>query len=103
MAKNAIVTDYDDAGYPQAAAFTTSLAASGSVKTAPGRLFKAVVTTALSAAPITIYDNTAASGTILFVIPASAAAGSVYDIQLPAVNGIYASFGGTGTVTFAYS
>ena len=104
MAKQQIVTDYDDAGYPQAAAFTVSLTGTAAVKAAPGRLVKAIVTTALSAAAVTVYDNaSAASGTVLFTIPASAAAGSVYDIQLPAVNGIYASFGGTGTVTFAYS
>lgn len=104
MAKNQIVTDYDDEGFPQVAAFTASLTATGVVKSAAGRLLKAVVTTALSAAAVTIYDNAgAASGTILFVIPASAAVGAVYDINLPAVNGIYASFAGTGTVTFGYA
>jgi len=104
MAKNAIITDYDDAGFPQLASSTASLTATGTVKNGPGRLLKIVVTTALSAAAITVYDNaSAASGTILFVIPASATAGSVYDVNLPAVNGIYASFGGTGTVTFGYA
>ena len=70
----------------------------------PGRLIRIVVTTAMSAAATTIYDNaSAASGTILFVIPASATQGTVYTVDLPAVNGIYASFAGTGTVTFGYS
>ena len=104
MAKQGIVVPYDDAGFPQVAAFTTSLTATGTVKSSAGRLLKAIVTTALSAAAITVYDNaSAASGTILFIIPASAAQGSVYDINLPAVNGIYASFAGTGTVTFGYA
>ena len=104
MAKQGIVVPYDDAGFPQVAASTVSATATGVVKPSAGRLLKAVVTTALSAAAITIYDNASTnSGTILFVIPASAAAGSVYTIDLPAVNGIYASFGGTGTVTFGYA
>lgn len=104
MAKNGIITDYDDAGYPSIAASTVSLTATGVVKNAPGRLIRIVVTTAMSAAATTIYDNaSAASGTILFVIPASATQGTVYTVDLPAVNGIYASFAGTGTVTFGYS
>ena len=104
MAKNQIATPYDDAGFPAQAALTVSATATGVIKPSAGRLFKAVVTTALSAAAVTIYDNaSAAAGTILFVIPASAAAGSVYDINLPAAAGIYASFAGTGTVTFGYA
>lgn len=51
-----------------------------------------------------MYDNaSAASGTVLMVIPGATAAGTVYDINLPAVNGIYASFAGTGGITFGYS
>lgn len=104
MAKQQIVTEYDDASFPQVAAFTVSLTGTGAVKGSAGRLLKISVTTGLSAAAVTIYDNpSAASGTVLFVIPASAPAGSVYDVNLPAVNGIYASFAGTGTVTFGYS
>lgn len=104
MAKNQIITDYDDAGFPQVAASTISLTATGPVKAAAGRLHKISVTTALSAAAVTVYDNaSAASGTVLFIIPASAAQGSVYDVNLPAVNGIFASFAGTGTVTFGYA
>jgi hypothetical protein len=93
MAKNAIVTDYDDAGYPQVAADTVSLAYSAMpavVKAAPGRLHKVIVTTATASGAITIYDNASTnSGTILLVIPAAATAGTIYDVQLPAANGIY--------------
>ena len=104
MAKQAIVVPYDDAGFPAYAATTLSLTATGVVKASPGRLLKVIITTTMSAAATTIYDNaSAASGTILFVIPASATAGTIYDIQLPAVNGIYASFAGTGTVTFGFA
>lgn len=104
MAKNQVTTPYDDAGYPSLAASTVSLTATGAVKPSAGRLLKVVVTTAMSAAATTIYDNaSAASGTILFVVPASAAVGNVYTIDLPAVNGIYASFAGTGTITIGYA
>lgn len=103
MAKQQIVTEYDDGGFPQAAAFTESLTASGAVKGSAGRLLKMVVTVALSAA-VTVYDNAgAASGTVLFATTATPAAGTVYDVNLPAVNGIYASFAGTGTITFGYA
>lgn len=104
MAKNQLATPYDDAGFPALAAFTTSVTATGVVKPGAGRLLKIVVTTAMSAAATTIYDNaSAASGTILFVVPASAAVGNVYTIDLPAVNGIFASFAGTGTITIGYA
>jgi len=104
LAKQAILVPYDDAGFPSIANTTVSLTATGAVKASAGRLLKIVITTAMSAAATTIYDNaSAASGTILFVIPASATAGSVYDVNLPAANGIYASFAGTGTVTFGYA
>jgi hypothetical protein len=94
----------DAYGYPVAAAFTESLTATGAVKASPGRLASVLVTTALSAAAVTIYDNaSAASGTVLAVIPASSAIGTRIVVDLPAFTGIYASFGGTGTVVFGYS
>jgi len=109
MAKNGIVTDYDDAGFPQVAAETVSLAYSVMpevVKAAPGRLLKVVVTTATAGGAITIYDNaTTNSGTILLAIPAAAAIGTVYDVNLPAANGIYVytSAASAGVLTIGYS
>ena len=104
LAKQAILVPYDDAGFPSLASSTVSLTVTGAVKASAGRLLKVIITTTMSAAATTIYDNaSAASGTILFVIPASATAGTIYSIDLPAVNGIYASFAGTGTVTFGYA
>jgi|SRR5579871_5612384 len=82
---------------------TASLNATGVVKAMPGKLCKILVTVALSAAAITIYDNAAAaSGTIIGYIPASSGVGTLLTFDMPAENGIYASFGGTGTVTFSY-
>jgi len=105
MAGSAPVRTLVDAyGFPVAAAFAQSLSATGAVKAAPGRLASILVTTALSAAAVTIYDNpSAASGTVLAVIPASSAIGTRIVVDLPAFSGIYASFGGTGTVAFGYS
>ena len=84
---------------------TLSLNASGAVSATPGYYTGYVVTTGLSAAAVTIYDNASTnSGTILDVIPASSAAGAKGSFAKPirAKNGLYASFGGTGTVTFLY-
>jgi hypothetical protein len=107
MAKNQIVTDYDDAGFPQLAALTAVVTAPGlqTVKAASGRLLKVVVTTVTASAAITIYDNaSAASGTPLLVIPIAAAAGTVYDVNLPAANGITVqSTGATGALTVGYA
>lgn len=82
----------------------TPLTATGAVVARPAVCFGYEVTTALSAAAITVYDNaSAASGNVLFVIPASAAVGAVkFPIGIRATAGIYASFGGTGTVNFLY-
>lgn len=104
MAKNAIQTPYDDAGFPADAAFTLALTASGVVKPSAGRLLKLIVTTILGAGAVTVYDNASTnSGTVLMVIPSTTAAGTIYDVRLPAANGIYANFASTGTVLFGYS
>lgn len=109
MAQNAIKTDYDDIGYPLAATKTVALTfAGGAVKTSPGRLLRAVVTTlfAGTSGVLTFYDNaTAASGTVLFLIPTAAAVGTVYAIDLPAVNGIFAGNASlsAGAVTIGYA
>lgn len=80
-----------------------NLTASGVVAGIPSIIYGYIVTTALSAAAITVYDNaSAASGTVLFVIPASTAVGMyLFPTGIITVNGAYASFGGTGTVNFA--
>lgn len=76
--------------------------ATGVVESGPAICYGYIVTTAMSAAATTVYDNaSAASGTVLFVIPASTAVG-VYQWPVGVLvnNGIYASFAGTGTVNF---
>lgn len=107
MAKNQIVTPYDDAGFPNQAAFTTPVTLGGTlvVKAGAGRVLKVIVTTVTASATCTIYDNaTTNSGTPLLVIPTAAAVGTIYDVQLPAVNGITVySSGATGAITVGYA
>ena len=106
MAKNEIYTDYDDAGYPEVTAFTApvTIGTTQVIKAGPGRLLKVMVTTVTATAATTIYDNaSAASGTILLVIPVAAAAGTVYDVNLPALNGLTVGGAGTGAITIGYS
>lgn len=107
MANNQIVTPYDDAGLPVAAVKTTPLTLGGTlvIKGAAARLVKVIVTTVTASAALTFYDNAGtAAGTALLVVPAAAAVGTVYDVSLPAVNGIFASSAGaTGAVTVAFS
>jgi hypothetical protein len=78
--------------------------ATGVVSAVPSIVYGYIVTTAMSAAATTVYDNAAAaSGTVLFVIPASTAVGFYsLPVGMIAVNGIYASFAGTGTVNFLH-
>ncbi len=106
MAKNTIYTPYDDAGFPANAAYTApvTIGTTQTVKAAPGRLAKVVITTVTATAVTNIYDSaSAASGTLLFVIPIGAAVGTVYAIDLPAVNGITVAGAGTGAITVGYS
>jgi hypothetical protein len=106
MAKQTIGVTYDDAGFPSIAAFTApvTIGTTQAVKAAPGRLVRVVVTTVTATAVTTIYDNaSAASGTPLFVVPIGAAVGTVYPVDLPAVNGITVAGAGTGAITIGYS
>jgi hypothetical protein len=106
MAKQGIVTDYDDAGFPATAAFTTPITAAGTttLKAGPGRLMTVIVT-ASAAGVVTVYDNaTTNTGTVLFATPASPAVGTVYNVNLPAVFGITVVAASTpSSVTIGYS
>lgn len=86
------------------AEITKSVNATGVVSAQPGYYTGYVITTAVATADVVVYDNaSAASGTIIDVIPVGAA-GGFKNLAAPIKvrNGIYASFGGTGTVTFVY-
>ena len=107
MPSNSVVTSYDDAGYPASASrtFPVTLGSLQVVRNGPGRLLKVSVTTATASAAVTVYDNaSAASGTPLLVIPSGTAAGTLYDLNLPALAGITVqSTGATGNITVGYA
>ena len=108
MANNGIVTQYDDAGFPVSARSTQGVSASGGIvtlKQGPGRFAKAVVTTATTTTAVTVYDNASTnSGTPLLVIPAAAAAGTIYAVDLPFVNGLTVNgAAAAGAITFGWS
>ena len=78
-------------------------AAAAAIKATPGRLCKVMVTT-LGTAALLFYDNaSAASGTIIGAIAASAAVGTVSTFDMPAANGIWCASGtNTPAVTVSY-
>lgn len=84
-------------------AIAASFASNTVVKASPGRLGRILVTT-LGTNAMLIYDNaTTNSGTIIGVVPASAAVGTVVDCQLPAANGITVAGSATNpAVTIGY-
>lgn len=82
----------------------TERTTTGVVKAQKGYYWGYVVTVATSAV-ITVYDNaSAAAGTVVCVIPITAAAGAaqMFDTAIPISNGLYANFAGTGTVLFLH-
>ena len=79
-------------------------AAGALLKSGPAGLFGIVVTASTSGS-VTIYDNTAASGTVLFT-KSSLTVGDVIHFGgngMAAKNGLYVSVGGTGTVNVLYT
>jgi hypothetical protein len=82
-----------------AAAATPTVIAAG-----PGRLCRIIVT-AVGTAATKFYDNaSAASGVILYTLKASPAVGDIYDVQMPAANGIYCEGAANSSgVTVAYT
>lgn len=74
------------------------------IKAAPGFLGTVTVTAAGSAA-MNLWDNAAThSGTVLCAIPSSATVGQVFQVNMPAANGITATqASGSPAITVSYS
>jgi hypothetical protein len=74
------------------------------LKAAPGRLCRIAVTVAGTVA-FSVFDNaSAASGTLLFTSPVTTTLGTIFDVQMPAQNGITVSNPASGpaiTVSWA--
>lgn len=78
-------------------------AAAVTVKSGPAKLF-GIVVTASTAGTVTIYDNTAASGTVIFT-KSSLAVGEVITfagLGISAGNGLHVVCGGTATVNILF-
>ena len=100
-------TEVDAYQYPTAPAYAMPIAAAAgtvTVKASPGRVCSIIVT-ATGTGLIVIYDNaSAASGTILLALPASPPLGTIYTVNLPALNGITVSAPASSpAVTIGYS
>lgn len=79
-------------------------AAAATVKTGPAGLF-GIIVTASTSGTVTVYDNTAASGTVLFT-KTTLAVGEVIQfggLGIAAKNGLHVVVGGTGTVNILYT
>lgn len=79
-------------------------AAASTVKTGPAGLYGIIVTASTSGS-VTIYDNTGATGTVLFT-KSSLSAGDVIHFGgngIAAKNGLHVVVGGTGTVNVLYT
>jgi len=100
-------TTVDDQGFSIGGSVTATVpagAATTNIKAGKGRLCKIVVTAAGTAGQTTFYDNTAGSGTVLAVVPGTAAVGTSYDIGMPAAIGITAvGITGAAALTISYS
>lgn len=82
---------------------TVTQAAAATIKTGPAKFFGLTVT-ASTAGTVTIYDNTAASGVVVFT-KASLAVGDVIHFGgtgVAAKNGLHVVCGGTATVNILY-
>lgn len=81
------------------------LTADGQVKSGPGALVAVVLTAGTDLATVTLYDNTAASGTVLCTLKAAANSSVVFTPARPYAfaKGCYADLSGTGPeVTVVY-
>jgi len=99
--------DFTGAGGVSTFPFGTGISAATLIKSGPGRLMKILVTTS-AAEVVTFYDTTNIStqtgATIVGYVPASAPAGTIYDLRMPLANGLVVVPAGAGVgLTVSYS
>lgn len=85
-------------------AVTNAQAIAGiAIRSAQSRLCKVLITTVIGANALNFFDNaSAASGTIIGIVPAAATVGTVFTFDMPASLGIFqqaAAGGGAYTVS----
>jgi len=83
---------------------TVTQAAATTVKTGPAGLY-GIIVTASTSGTVTIYDNTSASGTVLFTKSALAVGEAITFacVGIAAKNGLHVVCGGTATVNILYT
>lgn len=83
---------------------TVTQAAAATVKSGPAGLF-GIVVTASTTGTVTIYDNTAASGTVLFTKSSLTVGEAIHfgGLGIAAKNGLHVVCGGTATVNILYT
>jgi hypothetical protein len=87
----------------QTAAIAGGVTGDTTIKTGSGYLGRVLVTSTNGAAAINIYDGTTATGTIIGVIAASAAVGTVATFGMPCAFGITVKGAATnGALTVSY-
>jgi hypothetical protein len=74
----------------QFSAFIPTGSTTQTLKSGPGRVCKALITTA-GTASFSIFDNTAASGNVIYTSPAATSVGQILDLGFPAQTGITVS------------
>lgn len=98
--------DYTAGGGTQTAVLSASQSGAILIAKATNRLQKVLITTS-AAVSITFYDTTSTSSqagaTIIGYVPASAAAGTIYSLQMPTQKGIVAVISGGGGVAATVS
>ena len=87
--------------YVQESGLPTNLTASGLVKTGGGSIIGIFVASASATPTIKVWDNTAASGTVL-VNTFTPVAGSFYPMPFTFRTGLYVSIGGTVDCTVSW-
>ena len=78
-----------------------ALTASAEVKATPGVIGTLVNTGTTTSPTITVYDNTAAAGTVVW--SGTLAAGQVLSLGMPCGVGIYVGLSAAGTITLSYA
>lgn len=78
---------------------------SGAIKASPGKYYGYIVITAIATDDVIVYDNTSATGNAVDRIISGTEKGThgVLASPVPCSIGMYASFGGTGSVLFLFT
>jgi len=75
-----------------------NLSGNNTPRVGPGRLMAVIVTTAISVGALNFYDGGATVANLLFSIPVGAAAGTIYQLNIPFFTSLFVDFAINGAV-----